>query len=284
MPETPPFVGEVQPPALHLMTLNLRRRMPAWRPGRADRWETRRPALARLLEVERPSILGLQEVLPDQSREVAAMLGDGYVSAGSGRERGGLGERCELHVDAERLRIVGERTWWLSDSPGVPGSRSFGNLFPRILVQVELQDLATLTRFHVLVTHLDHLSERSRQASAGLIRAEVESLDAPAAVLGDFNTGAGSATHRALTGGPLADSFDLARERLDPGFGSYSHYRPPRVGARRLDWILVSRGTAVDAAGVDAARPLGVAVSDHDPVHAVVRWDAGAGGGAPSEG
>lgn len=212
------------------------------------------------------------------------MLGDTYVSAGSGRERGGGGERCELHVDAERLRIVGERTWWLSDSPDVPGSRSFGNLFPRIVVQAELQDLATRTRFHVLVTHLDHLSERSRRACADLIRAEVESLDAPAAVLGDFNTGGRSATHRALTGGPLADSFDLARERLDPGFGSYSHYRSPRVGARRLDWILVSRATAVDAAGVDAARPSGVAVSDHDPVHAVVRWDGSAGRGAPSEG
>lgn len=269
MTATRPFLGEVAPPAVHLMTLNVRRRMPRLRPGRDDRWEHRRPALEALLAAERPGILGLQEVLPSQSAEIRGLLGDRYESVGSGRDAGGGGERVELHVDAERFRIVESRTRWLSATPDVPGSRSFGNLLPRIVLEATVQDRAGAHRT-ILVTHLDHLSERSRQASARLLAALVGELPGPVAVLGDFNTGADSATHALLTEGRLVDALDVAEQRPNPDWGSFSHYREPRVGARRLDWILVDRDTTVVTAGVNPARFDGIAASDHDPVQAQV--------------
>ena len=39
---------------------------------------------------------------------------------------------------------------------------------------------------------------------------------------------------------------------------------------RRIDWMVVGHGIAVQGVGVNAARPSGVAGSDHEPVQAVV--------------
>jgi endonuclease/exonuclease/phosphatase family metal-dependent hydrolase len=274
-----PFLGPVDAPAVHVMTLNVRRRMPrAWPSARADRWSCRRPLLARLLLDERPGVLGLQEVLPDQSAEIRDLLGSGYESAGSGRDARGGGERCELHVDSSRFRIVSTTTRWLSDSPERAGSRSFGNLIPRIVVLSEVEDIAAALRIHVLVTHLDHLSARSRVRSAQMLAGAVRRLGGPVVVLGDFNTDVGSAAHDALLArGDLVDALDVAATRVAPSVrGSYSRYGPPRTTGRRLDWILVDPAAAVERAGVNAARFDGRAASDHDPVQAVVRWGGAA--------
>ena len=278
-----PAVGPVTPPALHLMTYNVRRRMPhvlGTRHARADRWSSRLPALRLLLEAESPSVLGVQEALPDQSAQLAEALGERYASVGTGRDRDRGGERVELYVDTTRLRIVRHEAFWLSATPDVPGSRSYGNMIPRTAVHAELHDLVTGARVHAIVTHFDHLSARSRLRSAEQIRALAVGLDGPTTVMGDFNATVGSPAHRELTRGRLVDSRDAADDRLDPGWGSFSNYGPPRVGGRRLDWLLVDPGAQVGRAGVGAVRPGGVAPSDHDPVHAVVTW---AGGERPDD-
>jgi len=278
-----PTVGPVDAPDLHLMTYNIRRRMPqvlSTRHARADRWASRLPALRLLLEAEAPAVLGIQEALPDQSAQLSEALGERYASVGTGRDRDRGGERVELRVDTTRLTIVRHESFWLSATPRVPGSHTYGNMIPRTAVHAELEDRATGARLHVVVTHFDHLSARSRRHSAVQLRTFTDALEGPVAVMGDFNAVVGSSTHRELTRGRLVDSREVAGERLDPGWGSYSDYGPPRVGGRRLDWLLVDGAAHVDRAGVGALRPGGVAPSDHDPVHAVVRWPSGQ---SPSE-
>jgi endonuclease/exonuclease/phosphatase family metal-dependent hydrolase len=93
--------------------------------------------------------------------------------------------------------------------------------------------------------------------------------------MGDFNADASRPPHRALTAsGRLVDAFDTADHRIGTVRGTYSHYGVPKDEGRRLDWILVDGGATVELAGVNTARPDGGAVSDHDPVQAVVRWEA----------
>ncbi|MFT2816816.1 endonuclease/exonuclease/phosphatase family protein [Leifsonia sp. A12D58] len=269
-----PFIGPVAAPWLHVMTLNVRR--PTLWPTRAEqRWSTRRPLLRRVLEAERPSILGLQEVMPAQSDDIDRMLGRRYAMVGSGRGANHDGERCEIRFDIIRLRLIGSRTWWLSDRPDVPGSRSYGNVLPRIAVQAELEDNELGTRFHVIVTHLDHLSARSRLASARQIRRVASALDVPHIVMGDFNAGPSSGVASELCADRLlADTWLTASQRLSPAWDTYSNYGPPRQGGRRVDWVLVSTTARVEAAGVNPVRFGSVAVSDHEPVHALIRWEA----------
>lgn len=94
-------------------------------------------------------------------------------------------------------------------------------------------------------------------------------------LVGDLrNADADSEAHRLLLADSvLDDTLTLARHP-QPDWGSFSQYRAPRVGLLRLDWILVSNATVVEVTGVNPARFDGVAVSDHEPVQALLRFDA----------
>ena len=265
-------IGRAAAPDLHAMTFNVRRRLPDALARRADRWQTRAPALARLLAAERPTVLGLQESLAGQTEFVVAALGPDYAAVGRGRDADGGGEACPIVVDTARIEVLGWRQLALSRTPEVAGSRSWGAPWPRILLEARLRDRATGIRFRVVNTHLDALSGRARLASARMI-AGIVGDGGPAIVLGDANAPVGSAPYRALTGaGGLVDTWTAAAARLTPEWRTYSGYRAPRVGGRRIDWVLVTPGTEVRAAAINAARIDGVAASDHEPVQALLRF------------
>ncbi|GAA2044043.1 endonuclease/exonuclease/phosphatase family protein [Agromyces tropicus] len=272
-----PLIGPVEAPDLHVMSFNIRRRMPRNRPGSPDRWATRRPLLRRLLAAERPTVLGVQEALDDQLEVVGEALGPSHRWVGIGRDPGGHGEATPVYYDADRLELTGWRQRALSATPDEHGSRSWGNLTRRALVSAEFTDRATGSRLHVLNTHLDHLSRRSRLQSALMIAriARDVRLDEPEAaivVTGDFNADERSAVHRRLTGDALLhDTWEATPERLTPAWGTFSNYGPRRPGGRRIDLILVGGPAEVASAGINAARFEGRAASDHEPVQAVLR-------------
>lgn len=267
----PPLIGPTAAPLLQVMTLNIRRHMPGfWFPV-ADRWARRRPVLKQLLAAEQPAVLALQEVMPGPSREIRAMRGAAYESVGTGRSTGGRGERCELHYDRHRLCLLDSRFWWLSAHPERPGSRSFGNQLPRFVVQGHFSDRETGARFHVLVTHLDPFSAPSRSASAQLLHRVVADLPDPVILMGDFNAGTDSPAHRELVDDlVLTDAMEVSKRRVGADCSTFTRYRSPTANGPRLDWILVSPGLQVESAGVNALRIGGAAVSDHEPVQAVL--------------
>ena len=263
-----PLIGPVGPPHLHLMTWNVRRRLPRL-PGSRDAWARRRAAVRAVLAAESPTVLGVQEALEDQAQWVLDSLGPGYRMVGHGRDARGGDEGTPLVYDARRLHLERWAQHALSETPEVPGSRSWGNLFPRTMVEAELTDRATGHSLSVVNLHLDHLSESSRIASARQVRRLASARVGPTVVMGDANSRPGSATWDELTrGGGLQDAWALGR-RLTPPWGTLSNYRQPRIG-RRIDWMVVGHGIAVQGVGVNAARPSGVAGSDHEPVQAVV--------------
>ena len=267
------IIGPVSPPDLHVMTLNVRRRLDrrGWR--RADRWEVRRPALEALLTSERPSLLGVQEARPDQTDAIAAL---GYRFAGRREAADGRGEGCPLFYESERLELLEWRQEALSDRPDVSGSTSWGNLIPRIMVSARLRDRATDTELLVINTHLDHLSARSRVRSAELIRDRVASQTLPVIVIGDLNASQHSRPLRELLQGGLRDAWTAASERLTPEWGTFANYRPPREGRARIDWIAVTPDVEVQRAAINATRFERHWPSDHLPVQAVVRVRGGA--------
>ena len=271
-----PVIGRAQAPALQLMSMNVRRRLaPSLWPTR-DRWATREPLLRALLAAESPSVLGVQEALPDQDDAVLAALGDGYERVGAGRNADGTDERCTVYWDGRRLELESWRQLALSAHPDRPGSRSWGSLFPRVAVVAGFRDRFDGRRFSVVNTHLDPFSGRSRSLSAAIVRSVVDDLGDAVAVMGDLNAGSGSsAVDALLAGGVLRDSWLEAEQRLTPAWRTYSGYRAPRLGSR-IDWILAGRDVHVRAAAINAQRWNGRAASDHEAVQALVelRTDA----------
>lgn len=269
------LIGPTSAPALHVMTFNIRRRMLHVGSGSPDRWDRRAPYLRSLLRAEMPSLLGVQEALPGQAGFVTASFGSSYRAVGYGRSANRGGEGCPLYFDADRLELMEWGQDALSNNPRVPGSLSWGNIVPRILVRATFRDRATGIRFLAINTHFDQHSRWARIRSARTIRSLVAESALPAIVTGDLNTGEATAPVRELLAeGTLLDAWAVATKRLTPEWGSFTNYREPRVGHKRIDWIAVTPSLHVDSIGINARTYGGGWPSDHAPVQAVVRFDA----------
>jgi endonuclease/exonuclease/phosphatase family metal-dependent hydrolase len=277
------MIGPVTAPDLHVMTYNIRRRLPHLRPGSPDRWSKRKPLLERMLVAEQPTLLGVQEALADQADFVAQALGPYYRWIGRGRNPNGNGERGPIFYDTRRLELTNWRQRALSATPEKPGSRSWGNMTRRIVVSADFTDVSTGGRLLAFNTHFDNFSRRSRHESAkfllNLVRsARVAEPEAGIVVTGDFNTDVDSAVYRRLTGdGELRDAWNAAEQRLTVQWGTFSNYRRLRPGGKRIDLILVGHGVDVPRTGINAVRFEGRAASDHEPVQAVLRYGDRAG-------
>lgn len=268
---SPPLIGPVPAPGLHIMTWNIRRPVPAPLTRPADRWRHRAPRVRALLAAERPTVLCAQEVVAEQIPVVLDGLGPDHAHVGRGRSAGGGGEACPVFYDTARLELLDWEQSALSDTPRRAGSVSWGNLFPRVMVEAHLRDRHTGHDLLVLNTHLDPLSARSRLRSARAVLDAVVARGLPAVVTGDLNAGPQSAAVRELlSDGTLVDSWQVARTRRSEQWGTYADYRRPRRDGTRIDWILTTPGLTVTDAAINPLRHEGGWPSDHLPVHAVV--------------
>ncbi|MCH1867933.1 endonuclease/exonuclease/phosphatase family protein [Nocardioides sp. CFH 31398] len=278
-PKDRPLVGPARGDDVHVMTFNIRLdRGTATQPGQPDHWGDRAPLVTRLLASERPTLLGVQEATYGQLDEVERGVGRTHRMLGFGRSGGSAGEYSAIFYDAERFVALEWDQYWLSDTPDVIGSATWGNTVTRIVTWARFADRRTGRELVHLNTHFDHQSENARARSAAVLRDQVAGLDVPALLTGDFNAPAGSSTPwTTLTGdGTTVDTWDTARRRLTPAWGTFPNYAPPVEGERRIDWVLATPDVRVLSAAINATTyDTGAGddrwPSDHTPVQALVR-------------
>lgn len=274
-PDVPAVIGPLDPPLLHVMTCNLRCQVPSTVPGQPDHWPTRREVHRSILLTEKPSLIGFQEVLAGQLDDLRAMLGTHYLLLGEGRDGGTAGEYNPIAVDLTRFEVLDHQQFWLSQTPDVPGSVSWGSSLPRIAVVARLRDRATGRELGFVNTHLDHMSEAARGGGAQLIRDRLADVPGPVVVVGDMNTPRPEgAAWQAFTGAPQADAFveawTVAERRLGEDVETFHAYASEPTGEGRIDWILVRGDVRVEAVGTNTTTVDGAFASDHWPVQAVI--------------
>jgi endonuclease/exonuclease/phosphatase family metal-dependent hydrolase len=265
------LAGPAAPADLHVMSFNLRY---ASVDG-PHRWAGRRPVVRSLLGAERPDLIGTQEGLAAQLDDVRADLGPAYGFVGTGREGGRQGEFSAVFYRVERLTALQHEVFWLSDTPDVVGSNTWGARCVRIVTWVRFLDSVTGGQFYAVNTHLDHISEYARQRAAALIRDRLAGFETglPVVLTGDFNTAAGpeSPAYRFLTGpAGLVDTWTAAPLR-GAAYSTWHGFGPLVTDGPRIDWILVSPGVTVAAAVVNPFRVGDDFPSDHLPVQARIR-------------
>ncbi|MFH8804013.1 endonuclease/exonuclease/phosphatase family protein [Streptomyces sp. NPDC017936] len=255
-------------PPLEVMTFNLR--FPSTKEPHS--WASRRPVMRDLLRAAAPHVIGTQEGQPPQLRDVEADLGPHYDWIGRGRG-GGDDESMAVFYDTRRLTPVEHAHFWLSDTPEVPGSNTWGAGYPRMVTWVRFRDVRAGGReFCLFNTHLDNESGYARVRAASLITERLATFDPalPLLVTGDFN----AVAHRdpvydTLLAAGLVDTWDTARRR-GTGYGTYHGYKALVPGGARIDWILATPGVTVHRTRVDTFSRNGRYPSDHLPVLASV--------------
>ncbi|MDF2440497.1 MAG: hypothetical protein JWN98_1481 [Abditibacteriota bacterium] len=255
------------------MTFNLRFASP--KPPNS--WPQRRPVTSDLLRLTAPDLVGTQEGVYHQLQDIARDRPE-YDWIGLGRDGGSRGEFMAVFYRKERLEPLEFNHFWLSDTPEVMGSSTWGNTNVRMVTWVKFRDRQTEQQFLFVNTHLDHQSQVAREKGAALIVQRLNALNTelPIVLVGDFNAIAkANKTYDILTGaGGFTDAWYSARERRGKNVATFHGYNTPVNNGAHIDWIL-SRGkvTADNAEIITYARD-GQYPSDHFPVMATLRIGA----------
>jgi endonuclease/exonuclease/phosphatase family metal-dependent hydrolase len=228
-----------------------------------------------------PDLLGIQEDLKRQ-RDFLEDQFPGYAVVGRGAQGGTSGEYDSIMYRKSRFDEVRRGFFWLSTTPDVPGSESWGTAFPRMVTWLELSDTKNPGfNFVFMNTHWDHVSSTARINSATLMRQKIHDLaeGIPVLVTGDFNADQGGDAYRRMRG---LDDFDTVRNLADtyreihpensatvgtaPGFDGHG-------GDGRIDWILRDSDFTTIDANIDHTSFDGFYPSDHSPINATLRPD-----------
>lgn len=239
-------------------------------------WAARRTKVAAVIRLAAPDLLGTQEALGAQVRDLADAL-PSHRWVGMGRDGGGLGEHMALFYRPERLTLIESAHFWLSDLPDHP-SANWGNRYPRMVTWARFRESISGRECVVANTHFDHESEAARTKSADLLRRFGARWpdNLPVIVTGDFNADAGrSTTHAQLTGdGFFRDTWEVATERRgDVVLDTFNDFQAPRREGRRIDWILLRGPVRANTIEIVNDTDDGCHPSDHFPVVARLAFD-----------
>ena len=246
-----------------------------------DAWPLRREIAFDVLRNHAPDIVGMQEVLAFQQEEFLAAC-PGHAAIGRGRETDGSGEASPILYRQERFRVVESGTFWLSEAPERPGSRGWDAALPRVCTWALLEESGG-ARLWVFNSHFDHVGAAARLESARLVASRIAARapSHPAILLGDFNTGEGTAPILAL--GDLVSAF-RARHPDATEVGTFHGFKGGSGGAM-IDHVFVTPDVEVLAAEIVRDARDGRFPSDHYPVLARVRVSAPpTSSGPPSRG
>lgn len=238
-------------------------------------WPVRRPIMQRTLHAIDFDLMGTQEGLYPQIKHLDADLPD-HDWIGLGREGGSNGEFMAIFYRRERFEPAGYDHFWLSDTPNVIGSSTWGNSNRRMVTWVLFEDRQTNRMFYFVNTHFDHRKARAREKSAELLLERTGRFEpnVPVIVTGDFNAKAeASKPYEILVGpGRFADTWSTAKKVGDQEQTWNGFRYPASKNGRRIDWILFRGPVTAETVRVDASHEGEQYPSDHFPVIATFRF------------
>lgn len=256
-------------PSLRVMTYNIRLNLASDGP---DAWPQRKDAVAGLVRDQSIDLLGVQEALPEQLADLDARL-PRLGRFGEGRTAQRLGEFTAIYYRKDRFGVLDAGTFWLSETPEVPGSKGWDAAYERIVTWGKLKDRQSGATFFCFNTHFDHVGRVARRESARLLVSRIEEIagSAPAIVTGDFNDLPDSEPYAIITGSGLSDAMLSTRSPHEGPSSTWNAFKAIEPG-RRIDFIF-TRGFDVISHAVLPDRIGGERFpSDHLPVVAEVRF------------
>jgi endonuclease/exonuclease/phosphatase family metal-dependent hydrolase len=181
------YFAASQPDVIKIMTFNVKT---AKTLGFAfGNWSSRRPLVFNVIQDHAPDVFGLQEPVRNQLEDFKGAFPqyDWYSAGGAdGKDKG---QQCPVFWRKDKFTLLDSGTFWFSESPDKPGTKSWGHIVPRFCSWVKLSEKGRSTCFYIYNTHLDSVSQNSREKSVRLLTKEISERNssAPFIIMGDFN-------------------------------------------------------------------------------------------------
>ncbi|MCL6591089.1 MAG: endonuclease/exonuclease/phosphatase family protein [Firmicutes bacterium] len=239
-------------------------------------WALRRDKVASIIGFHHPDLAGLQEVLRHQAVDLLRLL-PGYEWFGTSADGTGKGEIVAVFYRPERLKLLQQGFFWLSQEPEIPGSKGWDAKLPRMAAWGKFKDRISGKKFFHFNTHFDHKGRQAQLESGILLLNRIAGIarDTPVIVTGDFNFTESAQAYYLLTndrkaGGPLYDArYTSAHKHHGPGV-TFCGFKAGGGPGARIDYIFTKNRVKVWRHGVLTDAWNGRYPSDHLPVLAEV--------------
>lgn len=255
--------------SLRMMTYNIRFDNPA---DGVHAWPNRKELVASVIRFHKADIIGVQEALEYQIQDLMELL-PGYDWVGVGRNEDGGGEFSAILYRSSVVAVKAAQTFWLSESPDEPGSKSWDSSLPRIATWAHFVTSSDGRELFVLNTHFDHRGEQARLESARLLKEQVSKLanGLPVIVMGDLNATSEQPPLVLLSDTPLSDGRSLRDgfvHSIVPHHGPASTWTGfTKIEAdRRIDYIFASEDLPIHYHAILTDKLEDRYPSDHLPV------------------
>ena len=238
----------------------------------SNSWTHRKEICADVIRSQTPSIICFQEMWEQQFHYLRSMLADFESFGIAGEACGRHPQNCIFYLRDAFTRISAGG-YWLSETPHVPGSKSWDSDCIRLANWIRLEDNATKCEFRIISTHLDHVSQIARERQAELIVQDARAYpdDYPQILSGDMNCDCTNKAIGIFKAGGFVDSYALVHGSENPGC-TYHEFIGPEYESSigKMDWIFVRGGLKVVEAEVVKDSRNGKFPSDHYFVSATI--------------
>jgi len=237
-------------------------------------WSTRKEGCLRIISAQNPDIIGFQEVLKPQFLDLKEGLKDFQGLNFDGPEMDMHKEgyhgiaKNPIFFSKKRFELIAAGGYWLSETPLVAGSKSWGTARARNMSWVRLYDRITQKECRFLTLHLDHVSNEAKLAQVKLVLEESAQYqpDFPQIFVGDFNANANSKIIRSVLSSGWKDSYVEINGNQDPGptVHSFKGKDDPKKDIRKkIDFIFLKGRVRASASTIIKDVYKGVYPSDH---------------------
>ena len=224
------------------MSFNIRYNTPK---DSVNAWPNRKEFVASQILFHDAHIVGVQEALHGQMTDLRERL-PRFKYEGVGRDDGKeKGEYSAIFYDTTRLQALQTKTFWLSETPEVAGSKGWDAQITRVVTWIKFRDRKTKKIFYAFNTHFDHIGKMARKESAKLLLQKVHEIagNIPSVITGDFNAKPTDEPVQVIVdkNNPLhfADSKELSQTpHYGPG-GTFNGFGPTERDDHPIDFIFL---------------------------------------------
>lgn len=236
-------------------------------------WNKRKDVCIDIIRSHNPDIICLQEVLKNQNEDLKEAFPNFFSFGFEGPEMDAHKEgyhgiaKNPIFFSKKRYELLSAGEYWLSQTPLIGESKSWGTARARHANWVRLLDKKSSVDFRVVNLHLDHKSQPAREHQIRLVIEENAQYDSqyPQILTGDFNVDASNPVYDLIKNAGWTDTYTSIHGESEPGYTAHGFEGEnySGKGKGKIDFIFVKGKSKPIFAKIIKDNDQGYYPSDH---------------------